>query len=658
MSDCRNKNMFPFRNISTYTNFLGFKAQNRRATKLGGLILFFLIIIIPQSAQSQPTSNDSQGRFGFVYDSTYIWPDGHGGYDYIRKFISDVILDKEGRTALSRPATPVLANDDKITITAYTRLSSGETLNADTSDMVTRTLPGSRRWIFVNFRRAEPGATLHLEWLLSSKEANLAGKRFLGRTVPVERAIVVLTVPESWHFNFALTGGADSRQRETIRPNSDDSPSATYSWIAYDLPGLSHEDFAPPVERMIPCLYFSLSYDANATGPDSNLVDWKYIARLYYQQIKSFTKASSALNSVADSIDDHATNLKMKANQAYNWLGEHFKPFNSEITLTGSVNEALGRGRGSQAEAGAILLALFDRLKIPNSVYLVASKDAGDPLTQLPALFWFDRMLIAAYVGNDTIWIDPYYQLAQMDILPFEDQGAQALSLSGAGGEFSTIPMPDYRENGKAIHLRLAFDSTGSIRGQATEIYSGALIPEVSAFLSGLDETERRTPWEKMLAKSFPGSQIEKFEIYPPDSTGHDFKIGYLFTTGPTIRPFANRAYIPMDLLGRWSDLPALPATARQFPIELRRPRFEMERITLDISSGFEVETLPASFSDNNDIGEIYSVARGEKETITITRGFALKRATLAISEYGSLRKFLNRAHTEADKHIVLKRVD
>ncbi len=552
----------------------------------------------------------------------------------------------------------MLGRDDKITITAYTRLASGEILQADTSDMITRSLPTDKRWIFVNFRRAEPGATLHLEWLLVSKEANIAGKRFLGRTVPVERAVIALTVPESWRFNFALTGSADAKQLETIRPSSDAPPSATYSWKAIDLPGLSHEAFAPPVERTIPCLYFSLSYDANWSGPDSGLVDWKYLAKLYSQQVKAFIRPSSALNSVADSISDHIDDARGRAASAYNWLGEHFKSFDSEITLSSGVNDALGRGRGSQAEAAAILLALLERLKIPASIYLVASKDAGDPLMQLPALFWFDRMLIAAYPGNDTVWIDPFYQLTQMDILPFEDQGAQALSLNSNGGEFIIVPMPDYRQNGKAIHLKLDLDSTGSMRGQATEIYSGALIPEVSNFLKGLDEAERRSPWEKKLAKSFPGAQIERFEIFPPDSSGRAFKIGYSFSTGPTVRPFANRAFIPMDLLGRWSDLPELPATARIFPIELRRPRFELERITLNVSAQFEVETLPLSYSDNNDIGEIYSVARGEKGVITITRGFALKRATLPISEYGSLRKFLNRARTEADKHIILRRVD
>ncbi len=619
------------------------------------LPLILLLMLIPVIAKSQSSSDDRQGRYALVYDSTYIWPDGHGGYDYTRKFISDVILSVDGRAVLSRPATPILGKDDRITISAYTLLPSGEKLDADTSDMVTRTLPGDRRWIFVNFRRAEPGAILHLEWILTSKEATIAGKRFLGRTVPVDKAIIHLTVPENWRFNFALSGAA--RPVENVRPSADGPLSATYTWTASDILGLSREEYAPPVERMIPCLYFSFSHETGS-GPDSNLVDWNYLARLYYQQLRTFVKSSSALNSVADSIRDHASSPKQMANFAYAWAGQHFKPLESEITLNGTVNEALQRGRGSQAEAAAVLLALLEKLRISASSFLVASKDVGDPLTQLPALFWFDRMLVAAYPAGDTIWIDPYYQLAQMDILPFEDEGAKGLQVSAMGGDFIQIPMPDYHDNARAIHLKLDVDSIGSLHGDATEIYSGAMIPEITTFLKGLDEADSRAPWEKKLAKSFPSAQIERFEISMPDSARLTLKIDYSFSTGPIARPFAERAYIPMDLLGRWSDLPALTSKTRQFPIELGRPRFELERITINISHPFEVETLPPSYSDNNDIGEIYSVARGDKASVTVTRGFGLKKSILPILDYGSLRKFINRARVEAERNIILKRID
>lgn len=628
--------------------------------KISILIILFILIWMPvwlsPVAFAAPDDEEMSGWYNLIYDSTSILPDNKGGYDYTRKFISEVTLAQLGRSALSRPATPILGKEDEIKISAYTRLSSGEILNADTTDMVTRDLPGDQKWIFVNFRQAEPGAVLHLEWVLNSTEANVAGKRFLGRTVPVDSAIVVITAPESWQFNFAINPGANALEKKTVFTPHGSPRRMNYRWVSTDLPALSGEEFAPPVECTIPCLYFSFFNDASLTGADSIVVDWKYLSRLYYGQIRNFTKMSTSLNPVADSLKRISPPSGARAKMAYEWLQRHFQSINTDITLSSYIDEALSRGRGSQAEAAAILYCLFEKLKIPTTPFLVATHDVGDPLHNLPALFWFDRLLITCQMGIDTIWIDPYYQNTDMGILPFEDQGADALNVGETGGEFTSISLPDYHENARAIHLKLNFDSAGSIKGDATEIYSGAMIPEISSYLQSLEEGAGKALWEKKLAKSFPDIKILSFVVIPPDSAGENYKIGYSFTTGPIIRPFATRVYIPLDLLGRWADLPSLPEKNRQFPLELKRPRFELERITLNIVPPFEIEYLPDNYSENDYIGEIYSVIRGEKNIVTITRGFGLKKPSLPLSEYSSFRKFISRARIEADKHIVLKK--
>lgn len=632
---------------------------NRSRLAQSCLLAAVFLLFFPEFSLAQSMFDEMLGRYKLIYDSTSIWPDGRGGYDYSRKFISEVILDEAGRSVLSRPATPRIGKDDKISIEAFTLLPSGETLRVEPSDMVTRTLSGDRRWIFVNFRQAEPGAILHMEWSLSSKEANVAGKRYLGRTVPVEQAAVVLSVPETWRFNFAVTPSLDYLHKENIiRGTEGDIGRTNYIWTGSNIAGLTREEFSPSIDRIIPCLFYSFYYDTGWDSPDSSRIDWSYLSQLYSRQIAEFSRYNSPLKSVSDSLLGINSDKNKIAQSAYDWVGSHFRVVDHEITLIGDIEQALERGRGSQAEASVIMLALFERLKIPAKPYLIATRETGEPIVGLPALFWFDRMLLEVELGPDTMWIDPTYQLTKMEILPFEDMGVKALDITGTSGYFTTIPVADYHDNGKAIHLKLDFDSTGSLRGEATEIYSGAMIPEIATFMQTLDAGEVSVPWEKKLAKSFPSAKIEKFIIMPPDSATQAYRIGYSFTTGPLVRPLASRAYIPMDLLGRWADLPILPSQARQFPLELRRPRFELERITLKISPAFEVEFLPANYSENNEIGEIYSVARGDKNLVTITRGFGLKSPMLPISEYASLRKFIGRARTEADKHLILKRVN
>jgi hypothetical protein len=113
-----------------------------------------------------------------------------------------------------------------------------------------------------------------------------------------------------------------------------------------------------------------------------------------------------------------------------------------------------------------------------------------------------------------------------------------------------------------------------------------------------------------------------------------------------------------MDLLGRWEDLPDLPDEERYFPVHFQRPRFEFERITFEISPQFEVEYLPKNYSLNSHIGEIYSVARQGQASITVTRGFGLKKPEYPVSAYKSIMKFFNTARAEAEKQIILKRVE
>jgi len=328
----------------------------------------------------------------------------------------------------------------------------------------------------------------------------------------------------------------------------------------------------------------------------------------------------------------------------------------SDISLSKDLDMAMQKGRGSQADGAAILFAVLRRLNIPCALYLIATKNIGRPLEELPALFWFDRLLIRCDFENDAIWIDPFYPISEIGILPFEDQNVTALRFDNPTGEFESTPDIDYHSNGKAIHLELNFDSTGALYGEATEIYTGAMIPEISSFMFELEQDQWKVPWQKKLAMSFPDVNLIKFVAMPPDTTGEAFRIGYTFTTGPIIRPFASRAYIPMDLLGRWEDLPDLPDGPREFPIELDRPRFEFERIVLNIAAPFSIEFTPKNYSLDSFIGEVYSVTRKSDNSITITRGFGLKRAELPETSYKSLRRFFNSARAEADKQIILNK--
>lgn len=611
---------------------------------------------IPDKALPQTEYEELLGNYLYIYDSTFVWPDGKGWYEYTRNFISEVRLAEKGRSVLSRTATPMLDKGDNIEFDAYTILPNGEKYPVGLDDIVTRNISSDTRRIFLNFRHAEPGAILHFEWNLRSKKANIAGKRFFGRTIPVDSATVIMTYPESWEFNFTVLPELICREERTVGEKYGDIHIVNHKWTAGNIEGLREEEYSPPYERVISGLYYSLYYDKSWENQEK--IDWKYISRVYKRRLDDFMDSKVSLVPVADSVRMSSSGKQKSAVAAFNWVKNNFGSRYSDITLHEDLDEILVFGRGTQAEAAAILYALLGYLDIPAGIYLTATRFSGQPVPALPALFWFDRLLVGCFLGDDTLWADPFYTVSDLGILPFEDQGVSVLRIDVENEGLLFIPDTDYHTNGKAIHLKLYVDSLGGLAGEATEVYSGAMIPDISVNLLRMDETQKKSVWEQRFARSLPNVEFDRFITAPPDSFGEPLLINYTFTAGPIIRPFANRAYVPMDILGRWEDLPDLPDEERRFPIYFQRPRFEFERITFEISPQFEIEYLPNNYSLNSQIGEIYSVARQGENSVTVTRGFGLKKPEYPISAYKSIVKFFNTARAEAEKQIILKRVE
>ncbi len=619
-------------------------------------VLFFISSFHPANAQSE--IDEFWGSYRFIYDSTYIWPDGKGGYEYSRKFISRVELADEGRSVFSRTATPIIDKNDEIEFDAYTILSSGERYDVNLEDIVSQNISEDSRRIFINFRHAEPGAILHFEWDLKSMNASISGKRFLGRTIPVDSAIVVMTFPEPWVFNFKISPEIVLREERSIENIKESIYPISYKWTAVGIEALREEEFSPPHEWIIPGLYYSFYLDKSMSGDSKTKIDWDFISRLYKLKLDKFLRPEESIDTIVDSLKESGDNFQEHAIAAFDWVKRNFRSKDSDITLGDGLDKAVELGRGTQAEASALFYALTKKLDIQSGAYLVSTRYSRDPIPELPALFWFDRLLVACFIGKDTLWADPYYTVSDLGILPFEDQGVSILRIDSEEGGLGSTPDIDYHENGKAIHLKLNLDSLGVLSGEATEVYSGAMIPEISTFLFALGEDKRKDAWERKLAKSLPDVKFDRFVMAPPDSFGKPFIINYMFSAGPIIRPFVKRAYIPLDLLGRWEDLPNLPMGNRYFPVSFPRPRFEFERITFNISSQFEVEYIPQNYSLNSHIGEIYSVVRKGNNSITVTRGFGLKKQVYSVSAYKSIMKFFNTARSEAGKQIIIRRVD
>lgn len=576
-------------------------------------------------------------------------------YEYNRYFHSAAMVLRKGGGGVASAASPVIPETDKIDITAYTITPQGETLNINPDEIAEIELYGNRRRFIVTFPDTRAGSIFVFEWRLESREPIFSGRRYLGRTYPVIQNRTVISCPLDWVFNFLVSPSCLYRHNRSAEYIHNNEVWVNHVWESGSLPGVVFEESSPPVAEFIPCLNYAFSYDRRWPAGEKNKVDWPLISSTYQKQINSLNKADQSLNLEIANATAGVSAPRDKARRIFDFVTKSFSVVYSDIDISTSPDILLKRGTGSQAEAAFILGAMFSKADIPFNFILVSTRDNGEVITSLPALYYFNRILIAARVDQDTIWFDPAYRGVPAGVLPFEDQAVEGLVIKNKNGGFITTPISDYRENGRAVNLKITFNSQGNLVADCLELLSGSLNIEEKNILQSLTPDESRQRWSDMTSRGLPGSAIKDLVFSDINSDINPFRVSYKLELPAFIKPEDSRVFIPLDILGRW-QFNVVYNENRRLPIELGRPHSEQEQIQIEIPPGFRVEYLPDNFSLSSYLGEIFSVAVVTANTITITRGLSIKPYRLKADAAKSLNGFFSTARDQAGKFIILRK--
>ncbi len=577
-----------------------------------------------------------------------------GVYVYSRYFRSEAMVLRQGGGGVASAASPVITDSDKIEIESYTITPEGDTINIPEDEISTLELYGRKKRYMVSFPDARAGAVFVFEWRIWSTEPVFSGRRYIGRTYPVDFSRTVISAPTNWVFKFLIQPPClcqQDRSREYIR---DKELWVNYSWESRSLPGMVFEEDSPPAALYIPCLYYVFSYDKRWPDIEKNKIDWPLIAKSYNSHISDMGKPDNKIKDEVKFICQGIAGKREKLQRIVDFISANFQTAYSDIDISDSPWDLLARGYGSQAETSMLVGTFLDIVNIPFEYVLISTRDNDEVIKTMPALFYFNRLLVAVSIDQDKIWIDPFYRGSPLGVLPFEDQAVEGLIISDDFKGFIKTPISDYRENGHAVQLRIVFDDKGKLTAEGVEWLSGALNIEEKRILQNMTPQERFERWADLTSSGISGSTLSDLEFDDIYSDINPFRVSYKLTAANYIGPDDKRLYIPLDILGRWQI--ARNYVNRQLPIELGRPHSQQERITIEIPPGFKVEYLPENFTLNSYLGEIWSVVVVSANTIIVTRGLGIKPYRLQADAAESLNGFFSTASDHAGQFIILRR--
>lgn len=576
-------------------------------------------------------------------------------YQYNRYFRSVAMVLRKGGGGIANAASPVIPRSDHITIDAYTITPQGETVRVKQDEIAELELYGNKRRFVVTFPDTRAGSVLTFQWQLESDEPIFSGRRYLGRTYPVLENQTVISCPVGWVFNFLVSPDCIYRQQRSPEYIYGNEIWVNHTWSVSSLPGVFFEESCPPIAEFIPCLNYAFSYDRRWPAGEKNKVDWRSISSTYQKHLNSLDKSGQSLSLEITNATAGASSAREKASQIFNFVTRSFSVVYSDIDISAAPDILLKRGAGSQAEAAFILGTMFSKSDITFNYVLISTRDNGEVIKSMPALYCFNRLLVAARFNRDTIWFDPAYRGIPMGILPFEDQAVDGLPIKSKSDGFITTPISDYRENGRAVNLKISFDSRGALTADCLELLSGSLNIEEKSILQSLTSDESRQRWADLTSRGLPGSTMKDLFFSDVNSDINPFRVSYKLELPAFIKNEDTRVFIPLDILGRWQFNVAYSEN-RRLPIELGRPHSEQEQIQIEIPPGFRVEYLPDNFNLSSYLGEIFSVVVVTANTITVTRGLSIKPYRLKADAAKSLNGFFSTARDQAGKFIILRK--
>jgi len=624
------------------------------------IVLLLVAIATPGSAQMRPSLLEMLAEFPgqeavylSINDSTAVDYQDQV-YIYRRFFESQTMVLRQGSEGISTVATPVIERDDKIEITAFTITPESDTIYVLENERTKLDLHGNKSRYVLSFPDARAGAVHVFRWVLESYDPVFSGRRYLGRTYPVIRNHTVISAHADWIFNFLIQPSCRYEYNRLKTYPRAGEMWLSYAWDARAINGLRFEPNSPPVAELIPSLYYAFSHDRRWPEIARSKIDWKLISNNYSRHIDSYSDLDKKIADDVVQLCEDTEDIQEKIKQIVDYLNSGFDAIYSDIDLSGRPEQLLNMGYGSQAEASLLLGSLLEAVDIKFDFYLISTRHNGQVVKKLPALFYFNRLLIAIETDSDPIWIDPFYKGTPIGVLPFEDQGVEALKVGRDVKDFIVTPMSDYRENGHAVHLKISFGQDGEMVAEGVELLSGALNIEEKYSLQNLEEQKRFEKWSNLTSSGIPGSILERVNFSDYYSDNDPYRISYKVSAAEYIRPDDTFLYLPLDILGRWQFKSNFES--RRYPVELGRPHSQQERITIDIPEGYRVDYLPENFTLTSYLGEIISVVVVTAKSITITRSFGLKPYRLKPNEAESLNGFLQTAMDQAQKYIVLRK--
>lgn len=471
-----------------------------------------------------------------------------------------------------------------------------------------------------------------------------------GMEQSVQNKIYKVMVNPSMGFRY-------KNSNTSIKPlKTDTNNLQTYTWQVKNLKAIKKEERVLAWNFMPRVTFAANSFDCY--GYPGDFTSWqafgKWIKSLNDDVCTLSPERVAQIKKMTDTIKTD----KEKARFLYNYMQKNTRYVSIQLGIGGYKPFAASfvdeKKYGDCKALSNYMRALLKAVDIPSNYAIIRAGYNAEPADYNFPANSFNHAILCVPFKNDTTWLECTSTTAQFGKLGPFTENRNALLITDDGGKLVNTPRSTKEDNVLDSQVHMVLDAEG---GAKVNIKFASTGEYRSIFVDRLPYYKEEDQKEYLL-KQFNIKQPAAFDYIPADdnngikhvSIDMDYDKFCDVTTGNKL------FYRPLGFI-LW-DLTLPAEQKRKNTYYFNSPVSKTCITTIDLPTGFEVETLPTNQSLNfsygtYDVKYIYDAAKNQ---IVSTAKFTLTNHVIPAAKYTEMQVYMDAIAKAQNKKLVIRR--
>ncbi len=466
----------------------------------------------------------------------------------------------------------------------------------------------------------------------------------------VEKASLHLLVPEGYKINNKVFNAAEP-QHETTENGR------LMRWDFNQLNAFKREAYSPPIEDILPVVYFmprDIFYDqysgSNASWKDFG--DWIALLNEGRQELPE--KTVNYLNElVADAETD-----REKVALLYDYMQRRTRYVNITLGIGGQqpipANTVDRVGYGDCKALSNYMHAMLSAVGVESFYTLINSGNNKYRIHEDMPGSQFNHVILCVPEDSDTLWLECTSQQIPFGYIGRGNHNRPVLLITENGGVLARTPQYDLNENVNSTKAYVQLDAEGNGHAEISIVSKGLFYNDIYGLESLPAADQERWIYRNY---NFPNYHLNDYEIDNHKDMFPAFRLNLDISLRSYGRRSTNRLFIPLNLTKNTIKQPER-LNDRKNPFVIYNAYTYNDTIIYTLPNGFTLESGMGEFELTGDFGSYKTAVEHMDNTLVYKRRLQLYTGEFPAEDYTRFVEFIGAVVTADGRQVVLKKGD